>query len=182
MKKLILAVLVLLMWANTWAQAPNASTRCNMQITHEVTAPSCENGMDGMIILKVNGAASPVTVLWSDQEKGEVRRGVSSGQYIATVRDVHGCVKKYNVVVPKGRVLQQQLSIQVSKRSGVAYLEVRFSDNSIPATVQIKNLSKGIRAPWTEYKGDALQNGLYAVEAYNQAGCSLTEKIDLRID
>lgn len=181
MKRLILTVFTLLLGINTWAQNSGASVACNLQIKHQAKAPSCYNGMDAGITLQVSGAMKPYTVQWSDEGTGEVRTGIPAGLYNATVRDVHGCVKRHEVQIPQGQPINGELSIKQSGAPGSVRLSVHFANGSKPFAVKMKNLSEGVRAPWTEYKGEALKNGVYMLEAFTNAGCSQISRVDLRI-
>lgn len=180
MKRLILSVFTLLLGISTWAQNTGLRADCNIQIKHEVTAPSCMDGMNGRIVLKVIGAKSPYTTEWADGGTGDILEGVSAGLYIATVRDAKGCFKRYELQVPQGKALQGELAILPKTSSGSTHLSVLFSNGSKPASIQIKNLTQGVQAPWKPYQGESLSKGLYLLEAFTAAGCSKIGKIDLR--
>lgn len=180
MKRLILTVLVLLMGAHSWAQTAAAPAQCNMQIRHEVTAPSCYNGMDGRIVLKISGAKAPFTVQWGNGGTGTELHDLAAGLYVATVRDAEGCIKKYELQLSQGKELQGALSIQPKVAGGNTRLTVLFADGSKPYAIQIKDLSKGIKSSWSEYRGEALLGGRYLIEAFTSAGCSQIGKIDLQ--
>ncbi|WP_224997247.1 SprB repeat-containing protein [Cesiribacter sp. SM1] len=182
MKHLILTVLALLLGYSVWAQASGKRAACNMRITHAVTAPSCYNGMDGRVSLQVSGAKKPYNVQWSDDVSGETRNGLPAGSYTVTVRDADGCVTKHEVKLPQGQALDGDLTIrQTGVAGGAKKLTVLFANGAKPFAVNIKNLSKGARAPWNQYKGEALSSGVYLVEAFTNAGCSQVGRIDLRI-
>lgn len=181
MKRLILTVFAVLLILSSWAQSAKDLSECTMQIRHEVSAPSCLNGMDGKIKLKISGAKKPYAIQWADQGQGEERAGIPAGLYVVTVKDVDGCIKKKEFEVPHGKALLGNLIIkQLSSATGRIRLIVSFPEGEVPAAIQIKNLSKGVQAPWLPYKGEELVKGLYLVEAYNKAGCNQIEKIDLR--
>lgn len=181
MKRVILTVFAILLTFSGWAQATKSLAECRIQIKHDVSAPSCANGMDASIHLKISGAKKPYTIQWSDGGVGEVRTALPAGSYIATVRDAEGCVKKYEMQLSQGNSLKGTLSIQQRGSAGATHLTVSFADGTKPADVKIKSLSKGVRTSWIEYRGEALKQGLYMIEAFTQTGCSQVEKIDLRI-
>ena len=181
MKRVILTVFTILLAFSSWAQATKSLAECSIQIKHDLSAPSCVNGMDASINLKISGAKKPYTVQWSDGGVGEVRSALPAGSYTATVRDNDGCLKKYELQLLQGKPLGGALSIQQSGAAGATRLAVKFADGTKPFAVNIKSINKGVRASWSEYRGEALKQGLYMVEAFTQAGCSQIEKIDLRI-
>jgi hypothetical protein len=146
-----------------------------------VTAPSCINGMDGKIVLQIDGAKKPYTVHWSDEGTGETRTALAAGTYIATVRDAAGCVKKIELSVPQGSDLQGSLIVkQQTSTSGKTRLTISFAGGGKPFAISIKNLSEGRGATWQPYNGQELTKAMYIIEAFTQAGCSQIEKIDLR--
>lgn len=180
MKKLILLVTGLLIGLSSWAQNNDAQRNCALSIRYEVVAPSCLNGLDGEIVLRINGT-KPYIIQWSDAGQGEHRAGLAAGIYMTTVRDSKGCVKKYEIEVPQGQGLQGELQISRQKVSNEkSRLIVQFFNGSKPFAINIKDLSQGPRASWRPYLGENLSAGLYLVEGFTKAGCSQIGKIDLR--
>lgn len=179
MKQLVLTVFTVLLSMGLWAQPSGKPSACSIQIGHQIFAPSCQNGLDGKILLTISGARKPYNIQWSDQGAGAERTGLAAGLYIVTVSDAEGCVKKMELQLPQGKAIGGQLAIQPAATGVASAVTVLFADGSKPYLVKIKNLSQGVRAPWSDYKGEVLKKGVYVVEAFTRAGCSQVGKIDL---
>jgi hypothetical protein len=180
MKKILMTIVALLLAYSADAQGNRSAEKCDMSITHETTAPSCINGMDGKIVLRISGSARPYTVSWSDGGKGERRSELPAGKYIATVSDARGCVTQYTLDLGQGPSLQGALNIQAQATANAFRLSVLFADGSSPYAIQIKDLSQGVRATWGTYTGQTLSGGRYLVEAFTAAGCSQTGSINIQ--
>lgn len=181
MKRIILLVLWLFLGLSSWAQTKAVQENCAIMIKHEVTAPSCLNGMDGKIELNISGAKRPYSIQWSDEGTEALRSGLVAGFYIATVRDASGCMARHEVEVLQGKAVQGDLQItRLGEGSGKTRIAVLFANDIKPFAINIKNVSEGPHAPWRTYQGEDLSAGLYMIEAFTKAGCSQMGKIDLR--
>ncbi len=119
----------------------------------------CFNGVDGEVVVRVNGGQPPYTYQWDDSLRSTVDSiyGLSPGVYHVTVTDANGCVRvdsaNMTLVPPPyslSEVHQNSLcagsnsgSINVTPVGGVPpYLAYWEHDNNLNST-QISNLSTG---------------------------------------
>lgn len=149
---------------------------CQIKVTGDVKEPSCQGGMDAAISLQVSGGAAPYTYRWHSGHEGSNISELAAGTYRVTVQDSQGCQAKAAFTLKSN---EKALGLQIKQQTvaGGKELHVRFAGNVIPASIQIKDISKGFRAPQTAYTGQALKSGTYLLEAYTTEGCSVLEKL-----
>ena len=156
-----------------------AQQNCNIEIKGIVQQPSCSGGMDGAIQVQLTGGVAPYTYFWSNGMDSKDISSLAAGEYTLTVRDSKGCTAKavLNLIDEKvelGLLVEQR---QVSNDRYV--VTVNFKGDKKPYAITIKNLSEGFRTPQVEYKGQALRKGIYLLEAFTEAGCSVMQKVTI---
>ena len=70
-----------------------------LSLNSEITAASCSEPT-GAIDVILEGAAAPITYMWSNGEKTEDLTNLSEGSYYLYVRDANGCVNSRTFSVP----------------------------------------------------------------------------------
>lgn len=152
---------------------------CQFNIEGSVQQPSCQGGMDGAIRLQVSGGAAPYTYRWHTGQESAAIDQLSTGIYRVTVMDREGCTSTGEFSI-SDQVKDLGLQIeQQSTASGKKILKVKFSGNSKPAAIYIKDMSKGYSAPRVAYHGEALNSGVYMLEVFTEVGCSVSERIKI---
>ncbi len=62
-----------------------------IQITKNLTTPTCADRLDGAIALNTAGGTSPYTHFWNDNSNFEDRNNLAAGQYIVSIVDFNNC-------------------------------------------------------------------------------------------
>jgi hypothetical protein len=152
--------------------------KCQIKIEGEVKEPSCQGGMDASVKLHVSGGTSPYTYLWHSGHEGASISSLTAGTYRVTVRDAEGCQADASFTL---KAQKKGLGLQVRQQPAAdgKVLDVVFVGNKKPAAIYIKDMSKGLRAPQMAYKGQALSSGIYLLEAFTDAGCSVSERVKI---
>ncbi len=154
-----------------------AQQNCNLKIEGIVQQPSCSGGMDGAVRTQIKGGTAPYSYVWSNGEVSKDASALTSGVHALTVRDSKGCVAKADFTLTDKKI-DLGLQVEQKKAGNNKYvLQVVFQGNKKPYAITIKNLSEGLRAPNLPYKGEALPNGIYLLEAFTEAGCSVMQKV-----
>lgn len=158
----------------------NGQQKCNISIQETIKQASCHGGMDGSIRLQVQGGAAPYTYQWSNGEKGKEIGQLGEGMYTATVRDSHGCSTTAQFKIISANTTTLALKVVQSPASNKRQvLQVAFENGKKPYAITIKNIAEGYRAPVVAYTGQPLGSGTYLLEAYNEAGCSIMQKVTI---
>ena len=178
MKNVVLAclgVLFLLPFAVSGQQ-------CRLSVKGIVQQPSCEGGMDGSIQLQLSGGKGPYTISWNNGQTERNMDHLTSGTYRVKVTDEQGCTANTEFVLSAAT---KELALQVRQQetsAGKKILEVRFAGNIKPYATYIKSLSQGLRAPQIAYTGQALEKGVYLLEAFTEAGCSVLSRVEIEVN
>lgn len=158
----------------------NAQQKCNISIQETIKQASCHGGMDGSIRLQVQGGAAPYTYQWSNGEEGRELNNLGEGMYIATVRDSHGCSSNAQIKIISANTTSLALKVaQNPAANKQQVLQVAFENGKKPYAITVKNIAEGYRAPVIAYTGQPLASGTYLLEAYNEAGCSVMQKVTI---
>ncbi|MGB1247341.1 MAG: PKD domain-containing protein [Chitinophagales bacterium] len=68
-------------------------TYTEYEVNAAIANPTCYNGVDGEIVLSVQGPKPPYTIEWGDGTLGNTLSGQSAGTYYAFIRNNFGCEK-----------------------------------------------------------------------------------------
>ena len=155
-----------------------AQQDCKLLIGGTINQVSCSGGMDGAVRIQVSGGTLPYAYYWSNGEELKDITQLTEGMYIVTVRDADGCVGKAEFKVEAERSGALNLNIEQQPTGNrKSILKVAFENGQEPYAVNIKNTSDGIRAPHIKYTGQALNAGIYSLEAFTEAGCSVMARV-----
>lgn len=158
----------------------NGQQNCNILLKETIKQVSCSGGMDGAIGLQARGGVAPYTYHWSNGEEVKEINGLGEGLYTVTVRDREGCSATAQFkIIPDN---EASLALKVVQKPSVGkqqVLQVTFENGQKPYAVTIKKISEGFRAPVVAYTGESLSSGTYLLEAYNEVGCSVMQKVTI---
>lgn len=148
------------------------SFNCNLIAQLSVTPVRCHGGADGIASVEVQGAAAPVTYLWSTGDTTAVVTGLSAGVYTVDILDGAGCPAELVATISQPAVLLANLSATAetalgandgtaaaSPTGGVA--PYSFSWNNNATTQSIAGLSPGA----------------YTVTVTDQNGCTVVRTV-----
>lgn len=179
MRNIVSACLMMLFLLPLFAEG-QSSLACELRVEGDIQHPSCQGGMDGAINIRVSGGAAPYTYRWNSGQETAAIDQLMGGTYKVNVRDSQGCElqEQFIVVEQSGK----KLTLQVEQQPATAnkkILKVRFVNGLQPYAVQIKKISDGYRTPQIAYTGQALTSGIYLLEAFTAAGCSVYERVKI---
>lgn len=153
---------------------------CNISLKETTNQVSCNGGMDGSIRLQVKGGIAPYTYQWSNGDDGREISNLGEGIYTVTVRDSQGCSTNAQFKIISENTTSLALKVVQSPASNNRkVLQVAFENGKKPYAITTKKISEGFRAPVIAYTGEALGSGTYLLEAYNEAGCSVMQKVTI---
>lgn len=78
----------------------------SLNISSEITDPTCINSNGGAIDLTVEGGTGPFSFLWSNGATTEDISGLSGGSYSVTVTDANGCFEMATIKIAQASNIQ----------------------------------------------------------------------------
>jgi len=141
-----------------------------MSLISSVTDVSCYQGKNGAVSLSVSGGVQPLRYAWSGgSSTGDVLRGVSAGNYVATVTDAAGCVMKAtaSVAQPARAVSLSAATVPVCFGSTAGSVTASAQGGTLPYLFS----SDGGKTYQDSPVFDALAIGSYAIRVKDNQGC-----------
>ena len=148
------------------------SFNCNLSAQLTVTPVRCHGAADGSATVDLQGAAAPVTYLWSTGDTTPTVTGLSAGVYTVDILDAAGCPAELSATISQPAVLLANVSATAetalgasdgtaaaSPTGGVA--PYSFSWNNNATTQSIAGLSPGV----------------YTVTVTDQNGCTVVRTV-----
>lgn len=145
-----------------------------INVTQNLTQPSCFGAADGVIVVSASNGTAPYTYSWNTGASGTSINGLVAGNYSVTVTDGAGCSIIHDIVLGEPNPLNDNATVNPISCNGAA-------DGSIFLAVS------GGTGPYTySWNTGASTNNLvglsagnYSVQITDDNGCTLTENFVL---
>ena len=153
-----------------------------IEISVDITMPTCDGGMDGAIFLDVTGGVAPYEYNWQNSGYGPDSDllNLSQGDYMVMVRDQNGCEEELLIEV---RELELELDPTVNAITQPSC--TGFSDGMI--TVVVANGTPPYQYDWGDGNGfvdesslSNVQAGVYTVVVLDANLCTGTFEFDMQ--
>jgi hypothetical protein len=132
--------------------------------------PSCNEGMDGSLEIRVNGGTAPYRYSWNTGDTTRLINGLTAGSYSATVTGVNGCEvmsQTYELVDPNSLVVENNgLDMASCPGNDDGAVKIRVSGGTPP---YYYNWSNGSFQP-DQFRIGA---GNYSVTVTDNNGCQI---------
>lgn len=159
----------------TLTQTIEVTSPAGMEVDTVLVHPTCFNGMDGSIELKIKGATPPYKVEWQDNKEAGVKRtNLSAGAYLVRITDSGGCNSTYSFILNEPEQLSLSLepaftlckghTREVTAVSSHADVVYNWTHNGSPLTESTAKLTVG-------------KAGTYRATVTNPAGCTASAEV-----
>lgn len=148
----------------------------DLNLSANATNETAVNANDGAITVSVSGGQGPFTYLWSNGASTASINNLTPGSYSVEITDVNGCSKIESYTVNAYDCSAFEISVNGSNESayqsndGSAIAFPNFG--SAPYTYLWSNGASGLSIT-------NLTPGIYSVTATDQAGCDVTESVEI---
>ena len=148
----------------------------DMQLDKNISNISCFGFSDGSIEINgISNANLPVAYTWDNGATGPVLNNLAAGNYILTIQDAKGCIKKdtSKVVEPPALALQFAVSPLLCSGDSSAAIQANIQGGTPPYSLLWNTGS-------TDVSIQKLGPGMYALGIIDANGCVLSDSV--RID
>ena len=135
-----------------------------------ITKTNCFNDPIGEIDLTVSGGTEPYTIEWSNGETTEDIKGLTAGNYTATIKDALGCQITHHASILQNDIIvgYEGITIPSCNGSDDGAIAISISNGTAPYIIKWSNGS-------TDEDISNLSAGTYSVQVSDALGC-ITEK------
>ncbi|MEM7374450.1 MAG: gliding motility-associated C-terminal domain-containing protein [Bacteroidota bacterium] len=144
----------------------------SISISYLAESPTCAGLSDGWIALEVSGGTNPYSYQWEQGSQEASLFDLTGGSYHVRILDGNNCSTELSIELTEPASLDISTQIEPDNGTGNGSIEL-----------QIDNVSDSLEYIWAHGDSTAhaqgLRVGLYSVIIRDEAGCEITENIQV---